>query len=90
MAKAIRIDSFRYKGKDHTVRIQRTGDTMPQPARIIVTYNYWDDTGGWRGWESCSMYDRTFEDWKYAHAVYNEILKRGKRQDDHTEKKDKR
>lgn len=77
MAKAIMVDTFRYKGKDHTVIIQRTGDTLPQPARIIVSYLYWDDTGGWRGWESYNMYDRIFENWEYAHAVYNEIVRRG-------------
>lgn len=51
---------------------------MPQPARIIVSFSYWDDTGGWRGWESKVIYDRKFDDWNYAHAVYDEILRRGK------------
>ena len=75
--KYIRVDSFKRKGKHHTIRIQRTGNAMPQPARIIVSYLYWDDTGGWQGWESKVMYDRIFEDWNYAHALYDEILMRG-------------
>lgn len=76
--KYIRADSFKRKGTTYGIRMGRTGDKMPQPARIQVSFRYWDDTGGWRGWESKIMYDRIFEDWDYAHAVYDEILKRGR------------
>lgn len=75
--KWIRADSFQRKGTTWGIRMHKTGDKMPQPARIIVSYRYWDDTGGLRGWESKKVYDRNFEDWNYAHAVYDEILRRG-------------
>lgn len=56
--------------------IKRTGNDFPQPARIIITKRLWVDVGGVRGWESVGFYDRNFEDWDYAYAVYDEILNR--------------
>lgn len=73
----IRIDSFERDGKHHTIWIKRTGNELPQPARINVSFLYWDETGGLKSQESKVMYDRVFEDWNYAHAVYDEILRCG-------------
>lgn len=58
------------------MRLKRTGNTLPQPARITVWKWYWEDVGGVKGWETTCIYDRTFDDWAYVHAVFNEILKR--------------
>lgn len=75
-AKPIKRCSFEKDGIKHYARIQRTGNVMPQPARIVVDKEYWEHVGGWYGWETTPIYDKVFEDWDYAHAVYNEIVSR--------------
>ena len=75
-AKPIKQATFTKDGAKHFIRIQRTGDKLPQPARIVVDKEYWEDVGGWKGWETITIYDRTFEDWDYAYAVYDKILSR--------------
>ncbi|MFU1797493.1 hypothetical protein ACM1RC_26745 [Paenibacillus azoreducens] len=75
-AKPIKRCSFTIDNIKHFIRIQRTGDKMPQPARIVVDKEYWEDVGGWKGWETLAVYDKTFEDWDHAYSVYNEILNR--------------
>jgi len=49
---------------------------MPQPARIVIDKEYWEDVGGLKGWETLPIYDKTFENWDYAYTVYDEILSR--------------
>ncbi|WNO29855.1 hypothetical protein [Bacillus phage SDFMU_Pbc] len=68
--------SFCKDGSSYFMRLKRTGTTLPQPARIVILKWYWEHVGGIQGWETTCIYDRTFEDWEYAHAVFNEILKR--------------
>lgn len=75
-AKPLRRHSFKKDGVNHWVRIQRTGNVMPQPARIVVSKEYFSHVGGEYGMETKDIYDRKFDDWDYAHAVYNEILRR--------------
>ncbi|GAK42004.1 putative methyltransferase [Paenibacillus sp. TCA20] len=75
-AKPIKRHFFTKDSVKHYSQIQRTGDILPKPARIIVSKDYWSDVGGWRGWETISIYDKKFEDWEYAYAVYDEILRR--------------
>jgi len=81
MSKLYRNDSFEKDGANHFLRIQPTGNSIPQPARIILKKEYWEDVGGLKGWETTVIYDKTFEDWAYAYAyaVYNEILRRSGR-----------
>lgn len=74
--KYLRANIFHKNNKKHFIRMQKTGNEMPQPARIIISYDFWCHVGGVRGWESKTIYDKVFEDWKYAHAIYDEILKR--------------
>lgn len=76
MAKPIKRDGFMKDGYKHSIRIQQTGDKLPRPARIVINLFYWDETGGLKGWEPKKIYDRIFEDWDYAYALYDEILKR--------------
>jgi|GEM_PF-6982837 len=80
MANILNSGTVMKDGIKYGVSIKRTGNDMPQPARIRVSYEYWDDTGGWRGWESKCIYDRDFEDWDYAYALFYKILSRGDKQ----------
>lgn len=76
-AKPIKRCSFEKDGVKHYARIQRTGNVMPQPARIVIDKQYWDSTTfGGSGWDTRPIYDKVFEDWDYAYAVYNEIVSR--------------
>lgn len=68
--------SFRKDGSSYFMRLKRTGNTLPQPARITIWKWYWEHVGGVQGWETTRTYNRTFEDWAYAHAVFDEILRR--------------
>lgn len=63
-------------GARHNIQMKQTGNTLPRPARIIIIKEYWDATGGWEGWDWTKIYDRTFNNWDYANAVYDEILSR--------------
>lgn len=73
-AKPIRQHSFTKDGVKHWSRIQRTGNIMPQPARIVVSKEYFSHVGGEYGMDIKDIYDKRFTDWQYAHAVYKEIL----------------
>ena len=73
-AKPLKSCTFTKGGVTHYVRIQRTGDKMPQPARIVVDKEYWEDVGGVKGWETVPIYDRIFEDWEYVFAIYDKIV----------------
>jgi hypothetical protein len=73
--KPLKRCSFMIDGTRHYARIQRTGDKIPQPARIVVLKEYWSDVGGWKGWDTVTIYDKTFEDWDRARAVYGDILR---------------
>ncbi|WDI05170.1 hypothetical protein PUW25_25515 (plasmid) [Paenibacillus urinalis] len=75
-AKPIKRHTLTKDNVKHFSRIQRTGNVLPQPARIVVDKEYWEDVGGWRGWETTPIYDKVFHDWEYAYAVYDEILRR--------------
>lgn len=74
--KPIQRHTFTKDNVKHWIRIQRTGDVVPQPARIIIDKEYFSHVGGEYGLETTCTYDKKFEDWDYAHAVYNEILNR--------------
>ncbi len=74
--KPIKRHRFTKDSVKHYARIQRTGSSIPQPARIIIDKEIWSDVGGERGWETISIYDRTFDNWDYAYRVYDEILHR--------------
>jgi len=38
--------------------------------RVIVSYMYWDETGGLKGWEDYTMYDQTFPTEDEARSVF--------------------
>ena len=38
--------------------------------RVILSYWYWDCTGGLKGWEPCRIYDMTFESKQEAWEMY--------------------
>ncbi|QHW35704.1 hypothetical protein GZH47_32955 (plasmid) [Paenibacillus rhizovicinus] len=75
-AKPLRRCSFTKDSVKHYARLQRTGDRFPQPARIVVDKEYFEHVGGVYGMETVAIYDKIYEDWAYAHAVYDEILRR--------------
>ncbi|MMZ47332.1 hypothetical protein D1872_89750 [compost metagenome] len=75
-AKPIASHSFTKDEIIYYIRIQRTGDKLPQPARIVVGKRIWSDVGGWKGWEIVTVYDKNFDDWDYARKLYREILSR--------------
>ncbi len=75
-AKPIKRCHFTKDGVKHYARIQRTGNIMPQPARIVVEKEYWEHVGGEYGWETTTIYDKVFGDWDYAHAVFGAIVSR--------------
>jgi hypothetical protein len=71
-----RFAKFKKNGSLHYINLKRTGNTLPHPARIVISKEYWEDVGGLKGWETTNIYDRTFEDWNYAYAVFDEVLNR--------------
>ncbi len=75
-AKPIKRCSFKKDGIKFYLRIQRTGDKMPQPARIVMDKEFWDSTTfGGSGWDTVTAYDKTFDDWNVAYATYDRMLK---------------
>ena len=38
--------------------------------RVIVSYMYWDCTGGLKGWEDCDIFDRTYQTEDEARNVF--------------------
>lgn len=76
MVKWLRNDTFEKDGTRYSLLMRKQGNRTPPTARIIVKEWYWEDVGGLKGWETVSIYDKEFDDWNYAHAVYDEILKR--------------
>lgn len=75
-AKPLKQHTFTKDGVKHWIRIQRTGNIMPQPARIVIDKEYFSHVGGEYGMETKVIYDKTFADWDYAYGVYRETLKR--------------
>jgi len=74
--KWIRRDVFHKDGKAHSIIMQKTNPQPPHPARIMVSYRFRQNKGGVRSWEDNTIYDRNFDDWNYAHAIYDEILRK--------------
>lgn len=67
---------FEKDGSIHYMNLKQTGDKVPRPARIRINKEFWEDVGGVKGWETTNIYDKVFEDWNYAYAVFDEIIKR--------------
>lgn len=73
--KHVRCDYVEKDGVTYTVFMKRSGQSEPHTARILVDKWFYDHgTGGWRGWETRRVYDKTFVDWHYAHLLYKRIL----------------
>ncbi|MYL45037.1 hypothetical protein GLV94_05230 [Virgibacillus halodenitrificans] len=73
----IRMNAVRKGDEKYTLMLKRTGKEEPRSARIIVSKWYYDQTGGERGWETVTIYDRAFTDWHYAHLFYKRMLEEG-------------
>lgn len=69
-----RINLIIKDSKKYTLIMKRTGDQEPHQARIMLKLWYYDQTGGLKGWETTTVYDRSFDDWHYAHLLYKKIM----------------